>query len=435
MTILNVSDAREVVWKWRCKLRPYQEFNVNTSPDPVEEKLGFEETIPERDPSFGADACVKTFFEGPNAHGSHNNWVDYPPRVVSKANNRVHDRVAIKVFKVKDPEKPSSNGCAAVKYHQIQVQNPHLVAALAPIVRKHNCILLPDESALFEAPFQPLWFAQGEIRDLYNDLETTDPLRNPLQLLVRILDDMFVDLKVKHLHLKNSGLIDFKNAWMLFPKGSSVYSLTNGSDTICKVDSTYYAHACLEIVTNYLRFNGREYVWQKRRLSLMPFEGYRPVTELAHCPLEWLPEGPQIKARCVARGRKMLDFQGVQYCSYKGLAMKPGSFDQRQKYTVEGRILIDIAGYNKFHPGANASNDAVAVDDGRANEASSTRTISEEAQKKNKDMMLKRVHDLAFSAHVLEGYALRNKEWRKQPMLISRAFLCVKLTVFLLSCV
>jgi hypothetical protein len=444
-----LSRAREFVWKWRCKLRPYRELDINAPlqeaeiPSDEKKKPSFKEpaTSPDKDPNFGADASVKTFFEGPKSRPGLYDWVDYPPRQLSKAAARVHDRVAIKIYKVKDKTKPAISGCAPLKYYQIEVQNPLLIAALTPIVKKENMILAANCPAVFDCPSRALWFGQDEIKATYEALEDSSTLKNPLQLLIRVLDDMFAELKAKQKQIKSTGLVDFKTAWTLFPKGSSVYSYSINSEVLIKVESTTMMGVKMLIEGKALTFNGREYVWEDRVLPLPYFNGYKPITELPHCPLEWLPDAPKIKARCIARGKKLLDFQGIRYCCYNGLGIQTCR-GQAKRHNVEGRVLIDVVGYNRFllsqgsremEDPETARNRVIKLGGGydtsedeekeeeKEEEKPKTnpnRTLTTAEQQKNKDAMLRREEDLAFATNLVEGFALRNKEWRKYSLIL-----------------
>lgn len=56
------------------------------------------------DPTFGCDAALKTFYEGKDSNPNYFDWVDSPPKQVSKKVARANDRVALKVYKIKDLE-------------------------------------------------------------------------------------------------------------------------------------------------------------------------------------------------------------------------------------------------------------------------------------------------------------------------------------------
>src|ERR1700761_7931808 len=63
-----------------------------------------------KDPTFGADAILKTFYEGKNSNANYYDWTETPPKQLSKKAAKAHDRVALKVYKIKDLEKPIISG-------------------------------------------------------------------------------------------------------------------------------------------------------------------------------------------------------------------------------------------------------------------------------------------------------------------------------------
>lgn len=423
-----------IFWKLRCKVFPNQESTISKTVDvDTLDNDDPKAASPRKDPVFGSEAIVKTLYEGHNSSGSNYNWVDYPPRPISKSAARAQDRVAIKAYKIKDRQKPRIGGRYPLRYHSVDIQNRSLVAALEPIVKKENVLLDVNETAKFTYPFRPLWFCQDEILNMYKKMDTSNPVKDHLNLQVRVMDDMFSELRVRQRRLKASGLIDFNHAWILFPSGSTVYSYGLNSEFLAKVNSTYYVTRkegeFLIVQTKALTFNGKEFVWTDRMLAIKEFNGNKPVRELEHYPLEFHPEGTAIKARCIARGKKMLDFQGLRYCCYDSIALHC-SDGEGSKHNVEGRVLIDAVGYNKYHlhRGSRENNDPdttrnragnrgrPAREDGEDGEdeailATRKHRQSDEEQLANKKDMLSREDELAFMSELVGGYALKNKIW------------------------
>jgi len=470
MMLPSGEDIKDLTWKWRCKLsgqkkeKSLSDFESESSvvsKEDVEPKSATGKTSAGRskDPEFGGSALVKTLYEGKNSGDNYIDWQDYPPRQVSKSVAKSNDRVAIKVYKVKDKGKPVIGGRFALKYHQIEVQNPLLVAALAPIVKEENVHLDPSEAALFKEPFQPLYFRYDEIVAKARSLDSADPLKPFIRLLIRVLDEAFGGLKEKRQQLADMGLVNFKLAWTFFPKDSVVISHGNNCSMLSKVIDTEYAKksmcVVLSIRSKVLRFNGDAFVWEEQTLDIPRFEGNRPITELRHYPLEFHPEAADVEAKLRARGQVALDYQGLTYCLYSGIglhqtaqghekhivrpdALDPGEWHEADRHSmqVDSRILIDAVGYNKHHlakgareaqdpaaekkivkgtgrhpnPGRKfylftqilgslaATNLGFAPDELSAGPlpAGKLRRLSEEEQNKNKQVMLSKPDDLKF---------------------------------------
>ncbi|EGR52959.1 uncharacterized protein TRIREDRAFT_74187 [Trichoderma reesei QM6a] len=207
--------------------------------------------------------------------------------------------------------------------------------------------------ATFEEPFRSLWFCQDDIKDLYKKTASPDPLKAYLKLLVQVLDDLFREMTIKRRNIQTSRLVDFRTAWTLFPRGSTVYSFGINAEFLAKVEGTVYVNKnsgnSLQVKAKVLKFTGEKFVWQEVILPILEFEGNRPIVELGHYPLEFHSSPEDVKRRLTGRGRKVLDLQGLQYCLYNGIALHDTGKDCYEKHNVQGRILLDAVGYNKYH--------------------------------------------------------------------------------------
>ncbi|TQN67110.1 ATPase family AAA domain-containing protein FIGL1 [Colletotrichum shisoi] len=439
---MRLSDAfdrealSEKAWQLRCKLLPRQE-NVGRPIKEIEGGLSDEDAKkqPLKNPTFGVDATVKTLYKGKNSCNGCYNWVDFPPKQMSKKAAKNQDRPAIKVYKIKDIEKPVIGGRFSLTYHQIYIQNPTLVAALEPILKRENFHIDPSDAATFDAPFCPLFFCYDDILELCRTTDDAAPLKGYLQLLVRTLDDMLAETREKKRRLQASGLISFKMAWTYLPRGSVVYSSACNTEMLCKVEDTAYERldgvVVLGINCKILAFNGEAFVWTDHKLRIPRFAGNKPIRELDHYPLQFHENRSDILQRTLDRGRRVLDLQGLTYCTYNGIAV-----GKKGKYNVEGRILVDVVGFNKYErtqgkreqDDANTRRNRVSQSQthhhqqdeyGEGTEeskpektgAGSSKHLGVNDQRKNKEEVLARDGDLMFMSPLIEGFALKNKVW------------------------
>lgn len=441
----------EFVWKWRCKL--FGSADAGSEDDSADEE------------EVGGDPVSKIMYEGPDSSTWNYNWVDYPPKQISKATAREHGRVAIKVFKVKDHEKQCISGRLPLKYHSIQVQNLAVVSALAPIFKKQDHHISETESATFKAPFHILFFCQDEIKQLYSGLAKDDILAPYLKLFVDSMDSVLKDMHTRLDNLGGSGLISFATIWTLFPRGTTVYSTDLESEFLCKVTKAdYVTTSCgdsfLQIGVKVLRFNGESFVWATKMLRLNSFSGNKPIKQLRHYPIGYHSDIATVHDRLQNRGKMMLDLQGLQYRCYNNVALYWQDSKSVNKHNVEGRILIDVSGYQKYQDddlhrnskrksskrrgededdlddwgigawddsdndsdaeSTNPFSDTSSVssydsDDDSDHDQPEKRTLRKqitEAQcQRNKDMMLRRKDDLPFLYGLVGGYALKTKLW------------------------
>ncbi|GAB1313688.1 26S protease regulatory subunit [Madurella fahalii] len=474
-------NVSEKLWKWRYKLRHLGDSGEKTLSDfssaqsavsdgkkktenkggskssstPAAASTGADNTS--KNCELGANASVKTLYEGPNSREGRFDWVDYPPKQLSKSAAKAQSRVAIKVFKVKDTEKPVISGRFSLRYHMIEIQNPLLVAAAAEILKKQDMHLDVGDNAVFQYPFQELYFGYDDFVARLSALDETEPghpLKPFLRLFVALLDDIFAGTRAKLKALRADGLVSFKLAWAFFPKNTTVISWGNNCELLSKVTKTTYqcmagGRKALAIEGKVLRFDGASFLWEDHSINIPSFLGNLPVTDLAAYPLEFHDAADDVQLRLTSRGRKVLDYQGLTYVNYNGIAIHSDGADV-QKHNVEGRVLVDVIGYKKHHlaqgsregsdpqtkkqllvsdggSGPRTKRELVVNDDDSAETAADGKTatglsaaaaglkrLSPAAQERNKrDMLAREAKEphLMFMLPVIEGYALKNKLW------------------------
>jgi hypothetical protein len=287
------------------------------SPSPVP-------TIPGKDLNFGTSAVLKTFYEGKNSRGSHYDWVETPPKQLNKKIAKAYDRVAIKIYKVKDSEQPTISGRTPLKVHMVEIQSPVLVGALEGILKHENVFLEVTEVAKFEEPFKPLYFCYDKIVALYRKLDEESILKQHLQLLLQVMADLFSGFMTQLKHLQASELISYKLAWTYFPKDSIVYSSGTDCERLCRVVDTEYRdgrNPRMAITCQEIGFDAESFVWRTIELEIPPFEGNLPVTALPNYPLSFHEDPEAVKKRLTLRGKKVLDYQQLSYCEYSGVAI------------------------------------------------------------------------------------------------------------------
>ena len=496
MPFMSKEDLKETAWRWRCKvfhttdertLADYGGDSKGSSSSSSSEKAAAgvaakpgtsKSAKPESKDaanSVGGALTVKTYYEGTSIGDGFYNWQDYPPRQQSKSGSKMQDRAAIKLYKIKDKTKPVIGGRFVMTFYQVEIQSPLLLAALAPILSEgQDYHIDPEETAVFNAPFRPLFFAYDAIVARLGILHPqTGPddaaLQPPLKLLVCVLDELFAEVRMKRKGLVERGLMSYELAWTYFPPNAVVLSRASNADVLSRVLTTTYvrnmATEALVVRVQVLRFNGEAFVWERQELKISAFSGNRPVVEFDHCPLVHLPadEQAELTTRLAERGRLVLDYQGLAYRWYTGVGMHLNDQGKMERHNVDGRILVDVVGYNKHHlaqgvregnnqpPGTaidgtgrtrrkeahaaalaaaqrRAMGEMVAIDDGMPHDrkataaakaaaanasAQNTHRLSEEDQARNKAVMLEKPEELMFMSPVVEGYALKNKMWRK----------------------
>jgi hypothetical protein len=318
---------------WKEKISPRMHFPKSLDDWSSSSSAGGEKSAPAmssstnpKDPNFGTDPVTKTFYEGKNSGGGHYDWVETPPKQLNKKVSRAYDRVAIKIYKVKDHEKPTMSGRTPLKIHMIELQSPVLVAAIKDIVKDEDVFLEATETARFAAPFKPLYFCYDKIRALHESLDDDSVLKKHVGLLLQVMADIFGGFMTHLKHLKASGLISYKLAWTYFPKNSIIYGGSHDCERLCRVIDTQYLTPSnglqsMQINCQEIAFDGESFSWKNTALEIPIFAGNQPVTALPSYPLSFHGDQAGLRTRLTARGQKVLDYQELTYCEYAGVGL------------------------------------------------------------------------------------------------------------------
>lgn len=273
---------------------------------------------PTKELTFGTNLVVKTFYEKKEGR-SNSNWVETPPKQLNKKVSNAFDRVAIKMYKVEDPDLPTISGRTPLKIQKIEIQSPIIVEALKDILEDEGTWLEVHEAATFQAPFNALYFSYEKIFDLYNQASSGSILKEHLYLLTQIMIEVFSGMMTQIKHLQESKLITFKLAWAYFPKGSILYSDAGDCGCFFRVLNTRYTIQGLIICCQEIRFDGMAFEWKSIELTHPAFSGNLPITDLLYYPLMFHANASALKAKSIERGKKVLDYQGLVYCEYFGV--------------------------------------------------------------------------------------------------------------------
>ncbi|KAH6693328.1 P-loop containing nucleoside triphosphate hydrolase protein [Leptodontidium sp. MPI-SDFR-AT-0119] len=379
--------------------------------------------IPGKDADFGTSTSVKVFYEGKRSHGGHYDWVETPPKQLNEKIAKANNRVAIKIFKIKDHEQPTISGKTPLKIHSIEIQSAILVAALKDILKPQGMYLETSEPAKFQEPFKPLFFTYDKIIALYDRTKAKGLLKEHLNLLVQVMDEMFGSFMEHLKHLNASGLISYKLAWTYFPKHTMIFYGTKDCERVCRVTGTnYVSHPVplMNVDCEEIAFDGECFDWTPIQVQIPMFGGNRPVTDLPCYPISFHDSPETVKERLTERAKKALEYQELTYCDYTGVGLLVTQCGV-QRHNVTGRILIDYFGYKKHFEGLQRSDSnsrrkrhsqPAPPPSGSTDEPKYVQTLAKEKQEENKKEMLgKRKDELVYVSPLLEGFALKNKQW------------------------
>jgi hypothetical protein len=270
------------------------------------------------------------------------------PRPPTKQSAKAHDKVAINVYQVIDQMKPIIDGRYELKYHKIELKSPLLLSALELILKKEDILVHEDKALEISEPFRPLYFCYTDIVAKHKALDGSKAAKPLLALLIQLLDKVLAPVWQKTRQLRAKRMVSFDAAWAFYQRGSPVISQDKGCELISKVSTTLVkgsgSQAKMLIMCKLLRFNGKEFAWEDTEWDVPFFEGDIPIHDLDHIPLDFYQEAAMVAERTSARGRRVLDYQGVSHKRYQGFAWFE-DLGTSQKYHVSilcGNIPIAV---------------------------------------------------------------------------------------------
>jgi hypothetical protein len=279
----------------------------------------------------GKKAIIKTFYEGPSSNSNSCrcciNWVEQRPAQLSEATAKTYDEAAIRVYKMKDHSSRTFAYLTPLMFHSIEIQSPFILAAIKEILEESYTFLSDNQTAKFEAPFHALYFAHGKIAQLLQQSSIVDETRIHLEILTKLMDEIFTTTSDVVSGLLEKGLIRFDLLWTIFPRGIMVYSHIDECDRIYEVISSTLLEGTFQdkaptwcIRCRCVQFDGTEFGFSTADFLIKSFDGNQKISSLFVYPLGF-HEDCGLKTRLIERGKRLLDFQGMSFHGYSGIGV------------------------------------------------------------------------------------------------------------------
>lgn len=291
---------------------------------------GFTETCPVNSmfslpgiPSLDSDnaqsgqlVAVQKFFEGPPTCKCCINWVEKEPNQVPAVVQERYLGAAILVYKGKDHTARTVGGLKKYRWNTVIIQSHIIRNLITPILESMGRPVLEKQNIVFATPFKDLYFSYKKIIELYESLREGTEGHSHLKLLVEVMEDLFKDTSSAVAELQGRKLINQEYLWTLFPKGMIVFTRLRGVESALEVvennwDPTDAKKPFLKC--RYVCFDGYNFGFRSENLHITPLIGTNPIDQLEVYPLSFHENSSVIKEQLLARGRKMLGYQGVSF--------------------------------------------------------------------------------------------------------------------------
>lgn len=222
--------------------------------------------------------------------------------------------------------------------HSLEIQSPHLRRVLKKVLAGYPDLSLDAPTLEFKPHYHAFVHRWQQLKAEKQHHEGA--LSAEIDLLMKELDPVIADARDALEKSNDTGLLAWKNLWLIFPPGELV---------LAKDDlTTLYRLVYIELwdeddvmrnVTPYwnmelqqVDWNGRDFGYSNFHFRYQWYKGEHPVMKLEYCPLRLWPPGNVDATRIlVERGKKFESLRGSHYKAYNG-----------KKYTLDWeRMTLD----------------------------------------------------------------------------------------------
>lgn len=178
------------------------------------------------------------------------------------------------------------------------------------------------------------------------------------KLLLSYIDEDYDATRKALKPMLKAGTITYDLVWALFKPNTIAFTptYTNKDDPRCfKVDFTYEYESWMTgqkswvIDGRYLEYDGKAFGLGDHQVTVSSFKGHRKITSLSAYPLKYHKDPESIKEQLIARGKKFVALQGMNYRAQKGIAYMKHK-NSVIRFIINGRVMIDPAIFRRINP-------------------------------------------------------------------------------------
>jgi hypothetical protein len=219
-----------------------------------------------------------------------------------------------------------------IQYTEMEIRSRHIKAALQAVAPNHPSVNFKAQKVVMRGFARQIFHYQDELRQYGKRLQ--DPIAAKhvnfiLQYLYRTLSKEMRDFQ-DHVQtpLMLAPGLEFEQLWMAFCPGDFVYHKTKFGENVWKFLSMERCECTVpwcylsrwQFTLQSIEYDGDDFGLDKSPLKINPYTGYKPFTELDIIPLRYHPQRTSIRARLVARGKKLVSLHGFHHREYSGKA-------------------------------------------------------------------------------------------------------------------
>ncbi|KAF1351393.1 P-loop containing nucleoside triphosphate hydrolase protein [Delphinella strobiligena] len=304
----------------------------------------------------GMSVGFKNLYSGKEDKHGRFTWSDKIPVDIGKP---AEDAETQKWALIVRYSKAWNDSSKTLQIHSIVVQSPLLKDLLETVLVDY-----PGFTSLqrleFTGKLEPLIHRFPELNAAIEELRSSDTANDALrlkhaELLRDVLTQEFQAMLEASQDMKSKSVMTYEYLWTLFQPGAVVFSRQDGQERVFKLKSAKYGidrdeNPVYWLSLHYLDYDGSRFGYKLVNTSISAYNGTKPISSLSALPLEFHAQPTEVRHRLIARGAKVEAFAGTHYRTYDGIGWKLDSYGEKEKHSVNGRIVIDGLGWNRYNP-------------------------------------------------------------------------------------
>ncbi|ETN39300.1 uncharacterized protein HMPREF1541_05523 [Cyphellophora europaea CBS 101466] len=380
----------------------------------------------EPSPPVGSLPSFTSIYQGePDSEGRMTWSADEPKNVPEAAENEktIGHAIIIRNGKSQDSRKK-------YEVHSLVIQSPHLKRALSTVFEGYPGVSCDLTRLIFDAPFKPFVHRWSRLMAYMEKPDNEPVMREHLQLLHSVLIAQLGEtIKALEDYVQH-GIVTFQHLWCVFAPSSVIVAPSSFRQTeALEVRyGDYVKTQCglvFSISTRYIDFDGENFGWDARSVTISKFEGTREISSLRVVPIQFLPQAEVVRESLVQRGQTFESLAGRQYKSYSDSAIElvedRRTGDEKEKIIhVNGRIVVDADSWNTHSPHESVEISPIPRVEAATNDIESdadsfdhVSASASETDEGKKSFQKLTDYQRLLATSLVRGYSLKLKKWLK----------------------
>jgi hypothetical protein len=235
-----------------------------------------------------------------------------------------------------------------LEYTEMEVRSPYLRRALREVVKKYPGLAFDTGKVIIRDEPRCLFHFRNELREYGTQLVDETAAAHLVFLLNYMYNSLMREMTSFYTFMEPESPtaapgIEFDFLWMAFKPEDLVFREVNGIHRIYRFKSMerHYRPPGWQLRCVSIAYDGDTFGSAITYISIAPYDGYKPLTELRAFPLQYHSSKVDIYQRSIARGHKYASMKEASHRYYYGVgdSLSPyriqAHFGEEDEFTMQ----------------------------------------------------------------------------------------------------